>query len=274
MARNVVGAVMYFFGAALLFIPQILRAKALKDLSETPDEELKAFFMEIGCGLPLPSAHPLSIRVKEHATQQGIEIDSVYLHCPPASMINALVLNTGANKAIVGISFNPFNYPGGEKILKAILGHEFSHVRNNDTSRNILASLVPRHYISLGVGVMTAAMFMPFLWPAGLAVLGTGVGLAFLKRANNRREEYIADIEGALMMDEPQYAADILDFMARQEAAFTKKPGWLSGLFDTHPPLEDRVTHLRDAFNLASKGEKPDSRKEKNNDDSGPDLRI
>ncbi len=81
--------------------------------------------------------------------------------------------------------------------------------------------------------------------------------------AVSRQREYLADATGAMTTRHPEGLARALEKlqqygrpMQRQNSASAHlffnnplKPGFLSKLFSTHPPLEDRIARLRNNAN-------------------------
>jgi len=162
--------------------------------------------------------------------------------------------------------------------LEAVLAHELSHIANYDirvmTIAAVLVGVVAlvadlllrytawgagrrRRYRDKGGGVATVPIVLVILVAAILAPLVAQM----LKFAVSRRREYLADASGALLCRNPYALADALEKIARDpeplEAAnkatahlFIYNPlrehsSWLNRLFDTHPPIEERVRILR-----------------------------
>lgn len=82
-----------------------------------------------------------------------------------------------------------------------------------------------------------------------------------MQLAISRNREYLADATGAKLTRNPEELASALEVIARDpeplEVAnkatahlFIANPladhgGWLNGLFDTHPPIRERIRRLR-----------------------------
>jgi heat shock protein HtpX len=156
--------------------------------------------------------------------------------------------------------------------LEGVVAHELSHVKNYDTR---LMSIV---VVLVGTLVLLADIFTNMMWfrggdreergGAGGIFLIIGLLLAvlspilatLLKLAISRRREYLADASGALLTRYPEGLAEALlkiDNDQHQLATASnatahmyienpfKKEGFVSNLFSTHPPVEDRVKALR-----------------------------
>lgn len=163
--------------------------------------------------------------------------------------------------------------------LEGVLAHELSHVKNYDTRlMGIVAILV-------GAVVIMANLFQNQLWWGGfrrsrdnedngnvqLIFLAIGILLAILspiaatliQLALSRKREYLADASGAYLTRYPEGLASALEKIAHFKEPmpqvsnstaqlFIENPlknvnrsNWFTNLFDTHPPIEDRIRILR-----------------------------
>lgn len=155
--------------------------------------------------------------------------------------------------------------------LEGVLAHEMSHIENLDVRFSTLVVVL------LG----TIALASDFFWQgmrygnrrdrdssSGLFVI-LGIILAIfapiiaqlIQLAISRRREYLADVNGARLTRNPEGLASALEKLeADQEALnvankatahlYIVNPlhdwgGKVNSLFDTHPPIEDRIRRLR-----------------------------
>lgn len=162
--------------------------------------------------------------------------------------------------------------------LAGVIAHEMSHIKNYDI---LILSMV---IVLVGAVVLLSNIFLRSLWfgggdsdsgggDGGAIFLIIGIVLAILtpifaqlmKLAIGRKREYLADANGALLTRYPLGLASALEVLANDDQQMktanqatahlfiiqplkTKeaKGSWMHRMFDTHPPIEDRVARLRD----------------------------
>jgi heat shock protein HtpX len=162
-----------------------------------------------------------------------------------------------------------------ERELEGVISHELAHVQHRDVRLMTLVAVL------VGVIAMVSDISLRIMFfggvrrrsssPADLVILAIGiVGLILaplaaigIQLAISRRREYLADAGGAeisgdaeglalalrKLMDDPR---EIKDTSRSTAHLYIEGPlrkavgprGLLGGLFDTHPPLEDRIAKL------------------------------
>jgi len=157
--------------------------------------------------------------------------------------------------------------------LEGVIAHEMSHVKNYDIR---VMSIVT---VLVGFVAILADMFLRnMFWggrdrdnKAGGVILLVGIVLGLLspiiaqliQLSVSRRREYLADASGALLNRNPDALADALEKLAHDRNPlhsasnatahlFITNPfkgkevkNFLAGLFNTHPPIEERIKILR-----------------------------
>src|SRR5438445_11793803 len=156
--------------------------------------------------------------------------------------------------------------------LQGVLAHELSHVRNFDIRVMLIVAVL------LGmVALISDWIFRSMFWGGRgrdrdrggnpillvvaivLAIL-TPIIAQLIQLAVSRRREYLADASGALLTRYPAGLASALRKIAADKEALEvankataplyianplkDAPRFLDGLFDTHPPIEERIKRL------------------------------
>jgi len=159
--------------------------------------------------------------------------------------------------------------------LEGVVAHEMSHIKNYDIRVMLLTAVL------VAVLTLLSDIFLrSFLFGGGrssdreggqLQVVLIVVGLVLvilspligqlIKLAVSRKREYLADASGAMLTRYPPGLASALkkikkdpdplvDHANRATAhlfistPFRKKSGFFTGLFSTHPPIEERIKRL------------------------------
>jgi len=193
----------------------------------------------------------------------------VYIMDDPAP--NAFATGRDPKHAIVAATTGILDIMD-DRELEAVMAHEMSHVRNYD----IRVSMIAFGLVS-AIGLLSDLALRMFFFggdrrrdnnsESNPIVLIVGIVLIILapvvasliQLAISRQREYLADASGALITRDPEGLESALGKleqysrpMQRQSSSTAHmflvnplKPGFLSGLFSTHPPLEDRVERLK-----------------------------
>lgn len=160
--------------------------------------------------------------------------------------------------------------------LEGVTAHELSHIGNRDTLVMTVVSVL------VGTIALLSDWFLRSMWYGGrhsddrdnrsgailaliaiLAAILAPIVATLIQLAVSRRREFLADASGVLLTRYPEGLASALLKISSDkeplEAAnrgtahlYIVNPlkgktaiGWLSGLFNTHPPIEERVRILR-----------------------------
>ena len=164
--------------------------------------------------------------------------------------------------------------------LEGVMAHEMAHVRNRDVRLMTLAAVL------VGAISMLADMLMWSMFLGGgrrddngnplgaiiaiAAIILAPIGAALLQMSLSRRREYLADATAAELTGDPEGLARALWKLGADPKPLRKvnratahlwiesplrdnrglRSG-LSGLFDTHPPLADRIARLEEMGGFA-----------------------
>ncbi|MBI4058099.1 M48 family metallopeptidase [Candidatus Microgenomates bacterium] len=161
--------------------------------------------------------------------------------------------------------------------LEGVISHELSHVGNRDT---LVMSVVS---ILVGTIALLSDWFLRMMWYGGrhnndrdnragalfailalVAAILAPIVATLIQLAVSRRREFLADASGVLLTRYPQGLMSALQKISSDreplEVAnrgtahlFIVNPlkgkqavGWFSNLFNTHPPIQERVRRLRE----------------------------
>lgn len=203
--------------------------------------------------------------VENLAITSGMPMPKVYIIDDPAP--NAFATGRDPKHAIVGATTGLLEIMD-KRELEAVMAHEMSHVRNYDIRVSMIAfGLVSA--IGLFADLALRMMFYsddrdrdvnPIIYALGLVVVILAPILATITQlAVSRQREYLADASGVLLTRDTEGLASALEKLRQYGKPMQKqssstanlfmnnplKPGFFSKLFSTHPPLEDRITRLR-----------------------------
>lgn len=162
--------------------------------------------------------------------------------------------------------------------LEGVIAHELSHIKNYDIRLMAVVAVLA------GTIAFLADMFMRSLWWGGsrrsrdndnsqlqgiLMIVGIVLAIVspiiatLIQFAVSRKREYLADASAALLTRYPEGLARALEKLSKDhevlEAAtnatahlFITNPfkgknfgAWFSGIFNTHPPIAERIKALR-----------------------------
>lgn len=163
-----------------------------------------------------------------------------------------------------------------EAELEGVIAHELSHIGNYDI--RVMSIIV----VLVGIVSLLADMFMRSLWYGGhrndredkgaqgifvligiiLAIISPLIA-TLIQLAVSRKREFLADASGVLLTRYPEGLAQALEKLAKDKEPLEvannatahlyivnpfkgkRLHHWLAGLFNTHPPIEERIKILR-----------------------------
>ena len=223
--------------------------------------------------------------VEEMAIASGVRVPGVYV-MDDESGINAFAAGWDVSGAIVAVTRGTLETLNRDE-LQGVIGHEFSHILNGDMRLNVrmLGVLAGIVFIgSVGTFIMRSVRSgdskktggQIFLVGLALFIIGY-VGLFFarlIKAAVSRQREFLADASSVQFTRNPDGIAGALDqirassrgtLIASSHAEHLSHMFfgqgirvWLGGLFDTHPPLDERIRRVNPRFQpSAYRGKRP-----------------
>jgi heat shock protein HtpX len=234
------------------------------------------YFMATRETLALAGAHPIEKRdeprlyriVENLAITEGMPMPKVYIINDPAP--NAFATGRDPEHAVVAATTGLLEIMTDSE-LEGVMAHEMGHVKNYD----IRVSLIVFGLV-IAIGLIADIIFRMIFWggrsrdnnagPAALVFLAIGIIAAILapivaavvQAAVSRQREYLADATGALTTRHPEALASALEKLAAYGRPVARtntsmshlwisdpnRPGFLSRMFSTHPPIPDRVARL------------------------------
>jgi Zn-dependent protease with chaperone function len=217
--------------------------------------------------------------VEEMAIASGVAVPRVFV-MDDESSINAFAAGHSINDAVITVTRGTLTRLTRDE-LQGVIGHEFSHVLNGDMRLNMrligvlfgltMVAMAGRFLLEVagrgrggsdrGGGIAVVALAGVTLWVLGY--IGVFFG-RLIKAAVSRQREFLADasavqftrnpdgIGGALRKIGGLGAAEGLGTRIdhpRAEALShlflgAARPAFVSGLFATHPPVEERVRRI------------------------------
>ncbi|MEK7092106.1 MAG: M48 family metallopeptidase [Patescibacteria group bacterium] len=201
----------------------------------------------------------------------GILIPKIYII--QDSAINAFATGRDPKHAVVCATTGALERLNDTE-LEGVLAHELSHVQNFDIRLMSIVSIL------VGVVALLADIFLRSMWyrdrdndrnsNTGGIILIIGIILAILspiiatliQLSISRKREFLADASGALLTRYPEGLASALEKIAKDKEPLEVannatahlyianpfkniKGHMFSGLFNTHPPIAERIKILR-----------------------------
>lgn len=211
-----------------------------------------------------PQLHSLADRL---AAQYRVPKPRVYISPDPTP--NAFATGRSPHHAAICVNQGLLRILDTEEIY-GVLAHEFAHVRNRDILTSSVVAVIAGTITLLANIAQWTLLFGggDEENQSGLAILGSFVFIILapiaallIQLAISRSREYQADRTGALVSHDPLALASALRKLQQVDSRAPSpvaQPAFahlyivnplagrsLSGLFSTHPPLQDRVQRLQ-----------------------------
>lgn len=213
------------------------------------------------------SDNPRLYRIVENLSiTEGMPMPKVYIIDDPAP--NAFATGRDPKHAIVAATTGIMDIMD-DRELTGVMAHELGHVKNYD----IRVSMIAFGLVS-AIGILSDIVLRMLFFGGSdnrnvhplVVVIGVIVIIlapiiaAIVQMAVSRQREYLADATGAMTTRDSEGLASALEKlrdhgrpMQRQSSATAHlffnnplKSDTLSKLFSSHPPLDDRISRLRD----------------------------
>ena len=230
--------------------------------------------------LATAGAHPVSLQshpelwriVENLSITAGIPMPALYLIEDPSP--NAFATGRNPEHAAVAVTSGLLRILDRNE-LEGVIAHELSHIGNRDT---LVMTVV---VVLVGFVTLVSDFFFRASFHGGgerdsranAIAMVVGIALAILspivatliQLAISRKREFLADASGALLTRYPEGLASALEKISRYGRPLARanhatahlfianpfggeeeeKPGLISTLFMTHPPVEERIKALR-----------------------------
>lgn len=207
--------------------------------------------------------------VEALAIGEGIPKPAVYVIDDPSP--NAFATGTSPERAAISATTGLLEVMNREE-LEGVIGHEMSHIKNFDVRlllivstliglAGLLASLVWRAAFFMRPRGRDSGQIMIVVFAAGLLLGAVAVIFGPLIRlALSRRREELADVSGVELTRNPAGLISALRKLEQNDQPFRKfnhataamciddplqhHESWFHRLFDTHPPISERIAVL------------------------------
>jgi heat shock protein HtpX len=184
----------------------------------------------------------------------------------PSEQPNAFATGRNPEHAAVAVTQGLLQYLPRDQV-RGVLAHEFSHIKNRDILVSSIAAMIAGAVSAVG----NIFFFMGFMGgddednPLGaigglLVILVAPIAATLLQLAVSRQREYLADATAARKLGTAEPLAQALETLerGREVVPMQVNPATSSmyivnplrnvgfaALFQTHPPIEDRIARLR-----------------------------
>jgi heat shock protein HtpX len=185
----------------------------------------------------------------------------------PSEQPNAFATGRNPQHAAVAVTHGLLQHMPEDQV-RGVMAHEFAHIKNRDILVSSVAAMIAGAVSAIGNIFFWTAMFggddddspLGAIGAIVLMVIGP-LAAALLQLGVSRQREYLADATAARMLGEGRPLADALQTLesARHVVPMNVNPATetlyivnplsgkgVTGLFSTHPPIEDRIKRLRE----------------------------
>ncbi len=204
--------------------------------------------------------------VRELAQRAGLPMPKIYIIQNDSP--NAFATGRNPSHAAVAVTTGALTLLSFEE-LAGVLGHELTHVKHRDILIGTIAATFAGAISFLATMARFGAIFGGYgdddngggnIFVVLLVSIFASIAALLIQMAISRSREYLADEGGARISGNPKYLANALrklDAYAKRIPFQSVNPstshmfivnplrgGGIAGLFQTHPPIEERIARL------------------------------
>lgn len=214
------------------------------------------------------SDNPYLVRMVQNlCIATGMPMPKVHVMNDPA--INAFATGRDPEHASIAVTTGALENLENEE-LEGVIAHELSHIKNYDIRVMTLVIVLVGTVV-----VISDLVLRSFLWGGGrkrdregggammiiglILIIISPIIAQLIKLAVSRKREFLADASAALMTRYPEGLAKALEKIAAQSRPMKSASGAtahlfianpfrgksMASLFSTHPPVDERITALR-----------------------------
>lgn len=232
-----------------------------------------SFWFSDKMALKMAGAHEVSAEQEPHLHAMIAEVARLSkMPMPKVYVIetdspNAFATGRNPSHAVVAVTTG-IRRILNDRELRGVLGHEMGHVKNRDILTSSIVATIAGAIQMIAQVLLFSQIFgsrdnrNPLL--TIVAIMIAPIAATMIQLGISRSREYAADKTGAEVTGDPEALATALEKLQRGvayrpmqdtpaqqavSALYIVKPfgggQGISGLFSTHPPLEDRIARLR-----------------------------
>jgi len=198
---------------------------------------------------------------------QRAQVPTPRLYLVPSEQPNAFATGRNPKHAAVAVTQGLVSQLPAREV-EGVLAHEFGHIKNRDILVSSIAAMVAGAISAIANILQFSMLFggsddedSPLGMVGALAaIIVAPIAAMLLQLAVSRQREYLADATGAQLLGRAAPLADALERLERgaQAAPMNLNPAeaslyavnplpraGLTGLFQTHPPIAERIRRLR-----------------------------